>query len=233
MPLDGSHWWNLLSTLRGAQKPAKSLYLPTNPPRKFPPRTLPLLPSEAIINLAAVVGFQTIFPFVFGDKEGYPNDIPSFDAVIQEMSTDRSFVINRPLVMSLSEDSKVTQSFKLQCRFSQHLLERVNATLKGVHPSIASPYNFLVDLLGQAFSHRDKLRIQVDDVGAHWVRLRKTPPYRKGSFYENVTVHVHHVLELIDIVYGETDDDIDTEYQYEWMAGIIRDFMEGRSPNPT
>jgi hypothetical protein len=211
MPADNSSLLKFFGLLRGPARPIKSFYLPATPPRKFPPRRLPRLHNEVIIRLICEAGMQTVFPFLFGQTDGYPNDVASFDEVIKNMSTDRLFVIKRPIKIDTSSDPPLY------------------FTLHTTPPSTASTYNFLIDLLGQLVSHRQQLKVEFDEIGAYWVRLRNATPYREHAFYKDVTVHVHHIFELVAIVYAETDEDIDAQYQYGWMGEFVRKLLEGDS----
>jgi hypothetical protein len=159
MPADNSSLLKFFGLLRGPARPIKSFYLPATPPRKFPPRRLPRLHNEVIIRLICEAGMQTVFPFLFGRTDGYPNDVASFDEVIKNMSTDRLFVIKRPIKIGTSSDPPLEQTLKLEYRFSQNLLQRIYFTLHTTPPSTASTYNFLIDLLGQLVSHRQELKV--------------------------------------------------------------------------
>jgi hypothetical protein len=212
----------LIASLRGPQEPLKSLYLPGIPRPKFPPRTTPRLPRELLLELGCDIAYQTIFPFRTRDNTGYPNSISSFNAVVKDMLHDRTIVMHRQLVIQVEQTPKAAQEFRLQYRFSDHLIQRVDHRLYlAGYPPEVTPYNFLIDLIAQLIAKQDQIKVQYDELGAAWLRLRRVPPYRKHSFFTDVTVLIHQVVNLIDIIYAETDDDIDTHYHYEWMSEFI------------
>lgn len=223
----------ILRILQGSLTPAKSLYLPASPYPKFPPRTLPPLPSDLLLNLACEIGPQTIFSFKFEEDAGYPDSIDSFNDVISEMRKDRAFIIKRSCILTIDSESRVSHEFRLEYRFSQPLIERTYSSSTHSNDPKLSPFDYLFDLTAQLASHRRSIKIHTDELGANWLRLRDANPYREHCCFRNVTVHIHYIGDLIGIVYGESDEDIDTGYQYEWMIPIVKEYLDRKIANPT
>jgi hypothetical protein len=219
-------WRDFFSSLSQKLDPVQSYFLPAVPTRKFPPQLPFRLPKDAI-SMFALSSFEAMFPFEFGDTTGDPKDKASFNLAIDEMLKDREYVFKRTITVIPSKDEKNKKEFRTEYRFSQHLLRRNQVILDRVSTSVATQYNFLLDLMGQLLTHRDDLSIQVDELGAYWVRLRKAKPYRERSFFSDVTALVHTPGPgSVNIVFGETDSDIDVEYQYGWMSSFIRSIID-------
>src|SRR5689334_5929616 len=102
-------WRDFFSNIRRPPDPIVSFYLPAVPSRKFPPPPMYRLP-RAVVSMFVVSGLEAMFPFRFGDKEGYPRDKQSFNETIDQMLEDRDFVFKREVVVAptLNENSRKT-----------------------------------------------------------------------------------------------------------------------------
>ena len=214
----------LIDLVRGPSKPLDSFYLPIAPPVKFPPRPAYRLPDEIIRSIVAS-GFEAMFPFKFGDLSGEIRTKEEFNGAVERMQADRDFVIKRPAKIAVGLEE--IEDIEVQYRFSQHLLSRNAVALFQVPRSIASQYNFLVDLVVQISMREDLLQCEIGEVGAYLFRLRNVEPYRENAFFTDATILVHHAGNIIDIIYGERDSDIDNDYEYGWLADFVRDMLRG------
>ncbi|MDA9520166.1 hypothetical protein XI06_07325 [Bradyrhizobium sp. CCBAU 11434] len=178
-----------------------------------------------------VSGFEATFPFEFGNTTGEPKDKAGFNLAINKMLGDREFVFKQRIVVAPAAAERNKKEFRVEYLFSQHLLRRNQAILDRLSTSVATQYNFLLDLMCQLSTHHENLDIQVDEVGAYWIRVRKAKPYRENSFFSDVTALVHTIgPSVVKVVFGETDSDIDVEYQYGWMSQFIRSTLDKPKP---
>ena len=216
-----------LAALRGPPAPIKSFYLPATPRPKFPPRTYDYLTPEIVVEIVTNAALQTIFST---DTNGAQPDGTgnSLNAVLREMAHDRAHVIFRKISIKVEIEPAVVETFRVEYRFSDHLLKRIGDLLANYPGTKASPYNFVLDLVLQVVNNRNLLTVGFDEHAACWVRLRNAPPYREHAFYRDVTILLQHMGNLIDVVYGEIDNDIDTDYHFEWMRELVTKLYRGK-----
>lgn len=221
----------ILAFLAGKPEPANSMFLRLVPNRKFPPPDPLVLPPKILLEVATAMAFQAVFPFEFGDKQPPLSSREAFHEYIHEMHQDRELVLKRPIRMVVESRREV--NFQLEYCFGSRLLGRIAAVGNIGLPDRPFFYHFLVDLVAQAIQNRDAMTIERDEAGNSWIRLRGARPYRESGFYSDVTILVHNVNELIRVVFGESDEDIDTWYQYEWLSPVIKGFLGApRSASP-
>lgn len=215
----------LIRALARDPVPAKSLFLPLVPLRKFPPADSDPLPEQVMLSIATDAAFQTFFPFHF-DRPAEPLSSSSdFHEIALKMYQDREFVVNTSITVAVDTDPRTDVSLRLEYSFSSSLLRRI---VNGPYWHVSSQpifYHMLLDLVAQFVKFQDQIRISRDNVGNLWLRLRGQPPYRENSFYTDVTAICFQFGKLVRVVFGEGDDDIDTWYQYEWFSPVVKDFL--------
>jgi hypothetical protein len=214
---------------------AESLFLHLVPKRKFPPLNTFLLPDEVLLPIVTTVALQTLFPFKFEPKNSlaFPN-AAAFHLYIVKMSTDRELVIKRQLQFVVSQSPTLTADLRLEYGFPIKLLERIKSSPYQDLNEISYFYHFLVDLVLQLYQNEDSIRIERDADGNNWLRIRNASPYRENGFFSDVTVLVSNIGNLVKVVFGEKDSDIETWYRYEWISLHLKEaLLDGPLPNPT
>jgi hypothetical protein len=212
----------VLAALANEPAPAKSLFLPLVPLRKFPPSDPIILPDAVLLSLVTDIAFQTLFPFHFGQHSPPISSEEGFHNYIKDMISDRELVFKRSIRIVLDE-SKLDADLQLEYCFASGFLHRLVSQM----PLLVSSdkpyfYHLLVDLIAQVQSKSETLSVNRDDVGNYWLRLRNASPYRTNSFFSNVTIIAQNIRSLVRIVFAEKDEDFDAWYHYEWLSPFIK-----------
>jgi len=201
---------------------AASLYLQRTPKAKNWPAPV-TLPLEIARQLLAQVP-ALVFPSLFR----VPRDQISLDpaqVTVEEMEADREVVVWIDASLGASETE--LEQVRIEFCFARLLLARMRQESNWDDMDVG-PILALADLLRQIGDNADDFVTRIDEFGSRWLLLRDAMPYRQGAFFTEATVLVQCMSNLIKVVIGETEDDIDTWYRYEWLAPFARKYLEER-----
>ena len=220
-------WLSRFFPFQGHSRPAsRSLYLPLVPAPKVYPIPRVSLPERF---LEETVGHlpQILFPFMFG-KGDVSEGISNFENTIKSMASDREvvfFVSVRVLADPAKPDGE-----RIQCRlevcFGQPLLKRLYLRNAGEAPTIAS----LSELVMVAHENASKFTYSQDEMGDCWMRLRGAPTLKEGGHFTDATFLVRVIQQVITVVIGERDDDIDAWHRYECYSLPAKQWLLERRP---
>jgi len=215
--------------LRCMDQGDKRVFLPLTARAKYPPMKTPPVPPNLLGELV-MASIREIFlrPLFEAKPDGAIGSPEDLNDNARLMLEDRDFVIHTSCSFQYQHPGKEvvdTKITRVELRFAQPLLRRIDALLAQAPGSGATPYNFLIDLLMQLFVKRAELVHRRDEHQYDWLVLRGATPYRENSFYSDAIVFAKTTGYLLMITIGETEDDIDAWVRYGYIAQAARDML--------
>jgi hypothetical protein len=207
----------------GSPSRPQPLYLPLTPRAK----NWPLQPDVVGIQALRDVLYQSpriVFPSLFADQIGKV-EIDAALGVVAALAADRDEVVWASFAERGNTSS--TKAIRVEFCFGQRLLRRLAhyAERAGAPEFVVSA---LLDLLKILSDNSDTITMRADEFGNRWMVLRGEQPDSESALFKNGIVLAQQLPNLLRLIIGETEEDIDNWYRYEWLAPAARAFFEDR-----